>query len=291
MMLNFKFLFKFLTYNYKFNKEGENMLINIKDKFKPIRGKIEIFDKNNNLYKSIENLVLTASRAAILQVLFNDDKIYDAIHDNNIISPLPSSNDVRKLICGFAFGEGGSKINISPSTVYVPSHNDSFENNTFQKIPFLKVIETTNNGIKFENNGSYENLDEIINSSVSENSSITISNNNIIQQTNTTNVKYFYSKDNNYYCKTFDINKNVINYEQITGELDYIITLEVENHDLIGEIFSEIGLVIANCNVSQGSISAIDNDSVRLATRATFTPISLSTELLSSFTIKYHIFI
>lgn len=275
------------------------MIMKIKEKILPIKGMIEIFDKNGNLYTRVNNLVLTATRASILQLLFNDVKISTQINNNELVTQLPTNNNTRKMICGFTFGEGGSSMNINPSIVNVPYHNDTFalENSNFKRLPFLKI--TSDSGpITFENNGSYENLDEIINYSVNEKSSISKnSDNNLIQTINNTvsSVKYFAFNNNCYYCKSFNIQNNQIIYDNITGEIDYIINLQVENQDLIGETFSEIGLVIADCtcnfNNNGVTITNIDDDTVRLATRATFKPISLSTELLSAFTLKYHLFI
>lgn len=275
--------------------------LEIKDKdLKFLKGKIEIFDKNGNLYFTTSNLVLTASRAAIIQILFNDDKVADtinALENQDYVEKLPTSNNIKKLICGFSLGNGGANVNVSPTTIKVPSHKDNFVNGTFSKVPFISAENGIGGTITIKGNSSYENLDEIINtSSALENPSISIaSNDNIVVNSNgaINSVRYFFANDTNYYCKAFDIINNKCNYINTTGEIDYVIKLPVDSWDAVGETISEVGLVLADCTVSSDNknIIAIDDSTVHLATRATFSPISLATDLLSSFTIKYHIYI
>lgn len=275
-----------------------NLIIKDND-LKFLKGKIEIFDKNNNLYFTTTNLILTASRASILQILFNDNKIADKINtleNNKYIEPLPTNSNVKKIICGFSLGEGGANINISPTTIKVPSHKDSFINGTFSKVPFISAENNIDGTISLKGNSSYENLNEIINTSSSlENGNVSIQANGNITENysdgSINSVKYFNKVDNNYYCKTFDTVNSACEYVSATGEIDYIVRLPVDNWDCIGETISEVGLVIGDCKMKNNSIISIDDKTLHLATRATFSPISLSTELLSNFTIKYHIYI
>lgn len=257
-----------------------------------MKGKIEIFDKYGNLYKTIHNLVLTSMRANMLQIIFNDNRITSAIGNTNIIKNNITSNDYKRLVCGFIFGSGGSNINVSPTTVYVPTHNNVLTlNNTdgdFKQVPF--IITSADSTVSVLKDGSYENLEEIMNNSSTMTKNSTSSKNIIEGNSMKTMVRYFGRNNNNYYCKTFDIDNNEFEYNSSTGELEYTCTLKVDSWDLVGETISEVGLVMADCKMSGNNISEIDDSSVRLSTRATFEPISLTSELLTEFTMKYHIY-
>lgn len=280
----------------------------MKDSIK-LKGLIEIVDDNGKLIKRAENLVLLASRATILQNLFLDNKISDKIQgtiqkginkSESLVANLPSGEYNHRLICGFAFGDHGAEKNLQMSTPFVPSFSDFADKNgnRFHPIPFIQTTQNAGDSsisITSRNGSVYEDLSSLINYGqvVSEDNSITVPN--PTNHSLTSNVIYFnfpdYTSEGSYYCKAFNTTNSRVNFNQRTGELEYILKLDITPLDLVGSKFNEIGLVVANCKVESGIITKIEQNSVRLATRACFETISLASELLSSFSVYYHIFI
>lgn len=278
--------------------------MNLSDKYN-IKGRLEIID--NNTGKTIldaHNLVLLISRAAILQVMFNDDKVMQQVSANsdsvlpNGLKNFPVTDGYRRMICGFVFGHNGCEINTNPAIVRVPSPqdiaqvndnpNDSFDN--FLALPMINLIGDSNSTKILNSSGSYENLSEINNNYLYVNNTIkeTVTNGSLIRYFNLASVP---NDTNDLYCKTIDTNYSVTTIDPFSSEIDYKIKLDVENFDLIGQTFSEIGLVMADCKVVNGIITDIKSETAVLATRLTFDPISLSSQLLSQFSLYYHIYI
>jgi len=266
-------------------------------KRKPIRGKAEIFDDKGNLIKVIDNLILLSTRLAILYNLFKDNKILITAQDKGY---LPISSDQTKksyqpTICGFMFGcNGVNKSN--PSIIRVPSPIDNYKNeialdhNSTQFIPVPMISVADSGGALLNTAGSYQNISEFINSPVI---SETVISDNI---GDSSIVKYFSPDDlgdpSNYYCKAINTSNSELKINTENYEIEYIIKFSIGSYDLIGKSFNEIGLVLANCEISDtGLITDIDTTTVCLASRLTFDEISLSKKLLSSFNIKYHIYI
>jgi hypothetical protein len=299
----------------------------VKDKIK-LRGRVEIINKETGeKILDADNLVLLMTRATILQVLFNDDKVMQQVSATSNILPkltirtettdpetettitnetieenYPQINGYRRMICGFVFGNNGSEINTNPAIVRVPSPVDianvgepiNDNEGDFIALPMINI--SGSEDVKILNtSGSYENLSEIINDYSITNNAITSENYSV-----STNVQYFnlapFSEGTDeditaYYCKSFKTEYNQTTIDPTTSEIDYRIELDIENYDLVGQTFSEIGLVIADCKVINGVITEILPNSGTLATRVTFNPISLSTQLSSQFSIYYHIYI
>lgn len=265
---------------------------------KPIRGRVEIFDIDGNKILEKDNLILLSTRLAILYNLFRDQKIIDIARAKKY---LPSSTNKNKkdyipTICGFMFGCNGANIS-NPSILRVPAPNDNYNNinslnnnsNSFIPVPMLSVNSV--GGDLINTAGSYNNISEFINSpKINDNESIIYD-----QKDNAINaVKYFSPDDlkgENYYCKAINTSNSNISINPENFEIEYTIKFNIGSYDLIGKSFNEIGLVIANCNILNGIITDIDTSTVALASRLTFDEISLSKSLLSSFNIKYHIYI
>lgn len=270
------------------------------DKIPFMRGKVEFFDNNGNKFKEISNLVLMSTRVAMLYNIFKDQKILDRGISEGYLKKTkdPTKENYIPTICGFMFGNNG--VNISnPSILRVPSPNDkilttkTLDSNptNFIPVPFLSVADST--GTLLNTAGSFNNIDEFINNPL-------IIPGLISSQTNkgssiNTTVKYFspseFEDESNYYCKAIDTVNSDFKIDNTSFEMEYIITFNVEPFDLIGKSFSELGLVLANCNISDGGIiTDIDTDTVTLASRLTFSTTSLASELLAAFKLKYHVY-
>lgn len=280
--------------------------MNLTDKFN-IKGRLEIID--NNTGKKIldaKNLVLLISRAAILQVMFNDDKVMEQVSASaSGIIPTKFKNTnftvtdgYKRIICGFVFGHNGCELNTNPAIVRVPSPQDVAKisenpNNTFDDflaLPMINLIGSGSDTKILNTSGSYENLSEINNNYIYENNTVkeTVSNGSLIKYFNLAEAP---TDTTDLYCKAFDTNFSTTTIDPYSSEIDYKIKLDVDNYDLIGQTFSELGLVMADCKVTNGIITEIKSDTAVLATRLTFDPISLSSQLLSQFSLYYHIYI
>lgn len=260
----------------------------------PIRGMAEIVDENGNVIRKVDNLILASTRLAILYNLFKDSKILETARSNGY---LPTSTDSTKksyipTICGFMFGCNGTNIS-NPSILRVPSPVDKYsdrtalDNNSTNFIP-VPIISVTSSGDLLNTSGSYQNISEFLNNPVISPDQTIITTNNTVQ--------YFTPSDiddqQNYYCKAIDTSNSEIKINEENFEIEYIAKFNIKTYDLVGKSFNEIGLVLANCEISDSNIiTDIDTSTVSLASRLTFEEVSLSTQLLSSFIIRYHIYI
>lgn len=262
---------------------------------KPIRGMVEILDDNGNLIKKVDNLILLSTRLSILYNLFRDEKILQtSITKGYLPKKSEGKENYIPTICGFMFGSNGANIS-NPSILRVPSPIDNFietpdlDNNTTSFIPVPMISVADNGGTLLNTAGSYQNISEFIN-----NASID-TDNYIIKDSNSI-IKYFspasFNDQDNYYCKAINTTNSELKVNTENFEVEYIIKFNIGSYDLIGKSFSEIGLVLAYCEIGQsGLITGIDTNTVTLASRLTFDEISLSKKLLSSFNIRYHIYI
>lgn len=274
-----------------------------------LRGRFEIV--NNLTGEKIldeKNLVLLITRAAILQILFNDDKIMmnvNATASDLIPSNLTPKNyaqdpNYRRMICGFAFGKNGNEPNTNPVIIRVPSPQDvalvtepaTPDWEQFIALPMVSFSGTGSNVQIYNTSGSYENFSEITNDREYNYNQKTLSE----KVNGQSIVRYFNfasapNSNNELYCKVFDSSYSTTTIDPTSSEIDYRIKLDVENFNLVGETFNEVGLVMADCKVEGGVITDIKPNSGVLATRLTFTPISLSSQLLSQFSFYYHIYI
>lgn len=262
---------------------------------KTIKGRVEIFDNKGNLLKTVDNLILLSARLAMLYNIFKDRKIISkATEDGYIPEASEGKENYIPVICGFMFGNNGSNIS-NPSIIRVPSPIDNFtsddnlttDSTMFVPVPMIPRPENANNGGNGGNN-SYQNTDAYLNN-------LTFDSDRVIDNT-TGLTKYFspssLNDDDNFYCKSIDTTKSEIKINPTNFEIEYIIKFDITRNDLVGKSFSEIGLVMANCNLSNsGIITDIDMGTVCLASRLTFENMSLSKELASSFNIRYHIYI
>jgi len=262
---------------------------------KPIRGMVEFLDDKGNLIKKVDNLILLSTRLAILYNLFKDEKILQTVAGTYLPEKTEGKETYVPTICGFMFGNNGANIS-NPSILRVPSPTDNFietpdlDNNTtsFIPVPMISVADT--GGELLNTAGSYQNINEFININ-SESFDIP----NIIKDANST-IKYFspasFADQDNFYCKAINTTNSELKINTENFEVEYIIKFSIGSYDLIGKSFSEIGLVLAYCDISEnGLITDIDTNSITLASRLTFDEISLSKKLLSSFNIRYHIYI
>lgn len=263
-----------------------------------IRGRVEIFDDNGNVILDTTNMIMSRVRLACLYNLFRDQKILITGQTNDYF-PVSENADqypnAVPIICGFMFGDNGCN-NSNPPEITVPNPRDNYKlsktenSKAFHPIPFITTIDGQGNMVNtpsvINSAGSFNNIKDFINNPV-------IHDNKII--TSGSVIKYFPITvdgvtDNNYYCKAIDINNSQIKINQENDEFEYIINFKIEPQDLVGATFSELGLVMANCNVTNGIITDIDTSTVSLASRLTFSPISLSSQLLTSSNVKYHIY-
>lgn len=253
-----------------------------------IKGRVEIFNEKGEKILDTTNMIMDRTRLAALYGLFRDNKILATGYSNGYFKRSKNSNYVP-VICGFMFGDNGENKS-SPPTLRVPDPTRTFDitqnpsvSNTedFHPIKFLSLTQSKSDSLVIGSGGSLDALDDYINN-------VQVDTNKIKDSKNI--IKYFYNKDNNYYCKAIDLNNCDLKINN-NSEFEYIINFKVEPIDLIGANFSEIGLVIASCNISNNIIQDIDDSTVMLASRLTFSPISLSSQLLASFNVKYHIYI
>jgi hypothetical protein len=193
------------------------------------------------------------------------------------------------------FGNNGADVS-NPASLRVPSPIDTFIDPTknlsntnpglFRPVPFISVAEAGDTSL-INSGGSYTDIKQFIN-----NPSVST---DVIKNNDTNSISYFtpdeFESDGNYYCKAISTSNSEFKIDSENCEFEYILRLNVEPFDLIGKSFNEIGLVLAFCNTGAGGqISDIDTSTINLASRLTFDEISLSRTLLSSFTIKYHIY-
>lgn len=264
-------------------------------KRKPIRGMVEILDDKGNLIKKVDNLILLSTRLAILYNLFKDEKILQTVAGTYLPEKTEGKENYVPTICGFMFGNNGANIS-NPSILRVPSPVDNFietpdlDNNTTSFIPVPMISVADAGGTLLNTAGSYQNIDEFININ-----SESFNQDYIIRDANST-IKYFspasFQDQDNYYCKAINTTNSELKINTENFEVEYIIKFSIGSYDLIGKSFSEIGLVLAYCEIGQsGLITDIDTNSITLASRLTFDEISLSKKLLSSFNIRYHIYI
>lgn len=265
-----------------------------------LKGRVEIFNNDTGeKILDISNLILASTRVAMLYNLFRDPKILSQAQAKGILKEggAISGENAIPTICGFMFGCNGANVS-NPSILRVPAPNDNYEkvsdvtlaNTTnFVPVPMLSIEKDGTSSKVINSAGSFTKISDFINigsDSIQEN---TISDSNSI-------IKYFSPTDLedgvNYYCKAITTTNSSLRIDEKSSEIEYIIKFNIEPYDLIGKSFNEIGLVIANCIVSNdGFITAIDTNTVKLASRLTFDEISLSRQLLTSFNVRYHIYI
>ena len=272
-----------------------------------LKGRVEIIrNDTNEKILDTENLILASTRIAILYNLFRDPKILSSAYsaDNLLKKPTDSSkSNYIPTICGFMFGCNGANIS-NPSILRVPSPTDDYSSNNeitldknttkFIPIPILSITsdgtssDGTNSYSVINSAGSFTKISDFINNPV-------VTENSTISDSSTSIIKYFTPDDikdgNNFYCKAITTSNSSISIDEKSSEIEYIIKFNVEPYDLIGKSFNEIGLVLANCDIQNGNIVDIDTSTVKLASRLTFDEISLSRQLLTSFNIRYHIYI
>jgi hypothetical protein len=266
----------------------------LNDFIKPLKGRVEIFDDKGNKIRDVNNLILGSTRLAILYNLFRDPKILATGITEGYFKK--STNDAKKnyipTICGFMFGCNGANVS-NPSILRVPSPRDNFtstgslDNNSTSFIPVSLLSLASTSGEMLNTSGSFQNVDEFITNPVISSS--------VISNQETSTVKYFtpdsLEDEGNYYCKAINTSNSSISIDSENYEIEYIIKFEIGPYDLIGKSFNEIGLVLANCDLTNGVITDVDTSTVVLASRLTFDEISLSRQLLASFNIRYHIYI